>query len=744
MQQINLKNKASCQKDGIIYFNIKIFKMRLKRSTRRFMVFYLGFLTLLLVVWFASAASHIYGNDEVAPTAVNPTSSSPTISEPKPEPEPESVPSPASESKTISAPKPASRSAPAVRTPAVKPNSTSSSDDQPPAAPQSATPTVVTEPSPKPDKSPSTLETSQVFSLQLVQKNDVVTASGQGLSEFAYFVAGSKPVCSDGHQGRAFTAGRIVTALKHQQWICFRAKNSAQTYTYESWQVDLTSPTISISQFKDTISVNAHLSGLGKATVSESTWQKIKTPTAVEPVCATADFSKPSSITKGRGIVVNKNDNNKWLCYRVSSSLGVYGYAKYQLDYNAPTITVSVSTDGQTLTASTSATDLPSNPAWQKSSHNDRSNCHTATSFTPGRVVSNLVSNKYYCFSVADKVGNEGFVEFFNRQQASTYSPPSLPSRAPSIVLWLLQDGKVVKVDKSKSRNISRAAIKYFTSISYSDCSTSNTIATYKTYDAIKNNGVGGLGNNHWVCFKASKNSQVVFAQFQIDLTRPSFSLSQDRTTVAMSATSGLSGIGYFEASSEPPTTGASSCSDDKTSGWTADADGSITGVADNKWICFRAKNTIGVYGYAKLQVDLSKPSFTLSQDNTTVAMSTISNLTDIGYFQADSEPPTTGDSSCSDEKTTGWTADGDGSITGFADKKWVCFRAKNALNVYGYAKLQVDLSRPSFTLSQDNTTVAISAKSGLSDFAYFQANSDPPTTGATSCSDDKNDWLDS
>ena len=165
-----------------------------------------------------------------------------------------------------------------------------------------------------------------------------------------------------------------------------------------------------------------------------------------------------------------------------------------------------------------------------------------------------------------------------------------------------------------------------------------------------------------------------------------------------MSTTTNLSGIGYFEASSEPPTTGSTSCSDDKTSGWTANVYGSITDVEDNKWICFRAKNTRGVYGYAKLGVSLTRPSFTLSQDNTTVAMSTTTGLSGIGYFQANSEPPTTGATSCSDDKSTGWTADADGSISGIADGKWICFRAKNTVGVYAYDKLEVDLTKPSFT----------------------------------------------
>ena len=635
------------------------------------MSFYLSFLTLISGVWLSMAAVHIYGNDDSASAAASstsrPTLASKSIFE---------FISSESVAESLAAAPPISQPALAVDRPVAESDSTISANNQRLVSSSTTTPVATSESAVASASSANTSESSQTSSIQLVQKNDLVAATGQGLSGFGYFTASSKPVCSDDHQGQVFVAAQTATSLKHRQWVCFRAQNLGQTYIYELLQVDLTAPTISITQFKDSISVKTQLSGLGEVSVLESSWQKIKTSTETEPVCQAADFSNSKLVSNGKQITVSQADNNKWLCYRVSSSVSVYGYGKYQLDYNAPTIEISKSTNGQTLTASSKATDLPANPAWRKSS----SSCNTATSFTTGNVISNLAPNKYYCFSVSDKAGNEGFAEFFNHQQQTSSYKPATPAprssqstfrsaaqsaaqSSSSLELWLIQDNDVIKIDKSKSRNIAGAVIKYFTAISYTDCSADNIMVVYTTYDAVNNNGVGGLGNNQWVCFKASKNSQVVFVNFQIDLTTPSFTLSQDHTTVTMSTTANLSDIGYFQASSEPPATGLTSCSNDKTTGWTADSDGSITGIEDSKWICFRAKNTIGVYGYAKLKVNLSQPSFTLTQDNTTVTMSTTANLTDIGYFETNSEPPATGSTSCSDDKTTGWTADADGTI---------------------------------------------------------------------------------
>ena len=458
---------------------------------------------------------------------------------------------------------------------------------------------------------------SSTSKINLVQNSDVVTASGQNLTNFAYFITDAEPNCDDDRQTGDFTAGQIASGLQNKQWVCFRAQDSANNYAYRSMQVNLTSPTVDISQFKDKIKVVASVAGLKGVFVLEDTWQKFITSAETEPDCDNEDFQTSNQSTQGKEIAIDKTDNNRWVCYRVSNSLGVYGYDKYQLDYNAPTITISVSKDGKTLTASTAADDLPENPQWRKSGPNDSSGCNANTSFTAGNVINNIVVNKYYCFSVADKAGNEDYAEFFTEQRTS--APPGPPRPAISLV----QDNQVIKINQSNSQNLSSATLSYFTDTSNPDCSPSNTNASYTTYDLTNNAGVGGLNNNNWVCFRAALGSQVVYVKIQINLTKPSFTLTQDNDLIKITDTANISDFSYFEDISEPPNVGATSCSDDRTTGWISDSDGSVSGIADNQWICFRAKNSLNVYGYAKLEVDLTKPSFSLSQDKTTVAMST-------------------------------------------------------------------------------------------------------------------------
>ena len=46
--------------------------------------------------------------------------------------------------------------------------------------------------------------------------------------------------------------------------------------------------------------------------------------------------------------------------------------------------------------------------------------------------------------------------------------------------------------------------------------------------------------------------------------------------------------------------------------------------MTDGHYACFRAKNSLGVYGYAKQQIDLTTPTITLSQDQNSVNASAI------------------------------------------------------------------------------------------------------------------------
>ena len=565
-------------------------------------------------------------------------------------------------------------------------------------------------------------------SFTLSQDDDTVAMSTTtNLSDIGYFQSNLEPPttgptsCSDDKTtGWSSDADGSISGIADNKWICFRAKNSLNVYGYAKLKVDLTRPSFTLSQDNDTVamSTTANLSDIGYFEASS------EPPTTGATSCSDDKTTGWSSDADGS---IADVEDNKWICFRAKNDLGIYGYAKLEVDLTKPSFTLSQDNDTVAMSTTTNLSSIGYFQANLEPPTIGSTSCsdHKTTGWSSDAdgSISGIAHNKWICFRAKNNLGVYGYAKI-----GVDLSKPSFT---------LSQDNQTVAM--STTTNLSN--IGYFEANSKPPSTGSTSCSDDKTagWTADADGSISDIAEGKWICFRAKNTVGIYgYAKLGVDLTKPSFTLSQDNTTVAMSTTANLTGIGYFQASLEPPSTGSTSCSDDKTSGWTADSDGSITNVEDNKWICFRAKNTRGVYGYAKLGVSLTRPSFTLSQDNTTVAMSTTTNLSSIGYFQANSEPPTTGATSCSDDKSTGWTADSDGSITDVEDGKWICFRAKNTVGVYGYAKLGVDLTKPSFTLSQDNTTVAMSTITNLSGIGYFQASAEPPTTGLTSCSDDK------
>ena len=565
-------------------------------------------------------------------------------------------------------------------------------------------------------------------SFSLTQDNDtVVMSTTSNLSGIGYFEASSDPgttgasSCSDDKTtGWTADSDGSIDDVEDNKWICFRAKNTRGVYGYAKLEVDLTPPSFSLSQDNTTVamSTTTGLTGI-------SYFQDNSEPPATGVTSCSDD--KTSGWTADSDGSITGIADGKWICFRAKNNLGVYGYAKLQVDLTKPSFTLTQDNDTVAMSTTTNLSGIGYFEASSEPPTTGATSCSddktTGWTADSDGSIADVEDNKWICFRAKNTRGVYGYA-----QLEVDLTPPSFS---------LSQDNDTVAM--STTTNLS--SIGYFQANSEPPSTGATSCSDDKTtgWTADADGSIDDVEDNKWICFRAKNNLGVYgYAQLEVDLTPPSFSLSQDNTTVAMSTTTNLSGIGYFQANSEPPSTGATSCSDDKTTGWTADSDGAISGIADNKWICFRAKNNLGVYGYAKLEVDLTPPSFSLSQDNDTVAMSTTSNLTGIGYFEASSEPPTTGATSCSDDKTSGWTADADGSIDDIENDQWVCFRAKNNLGVYGYAKLEVDLTKPSFILSQDNTTVAMSTTTGLSGIGYFEASSEPPATGITSCSDDK------
>ena len=392
------------------------------------------------------------------------------------------------------------------------------------------------------------------------------------------------------------------------------------------------------------------------------------TPSSTDPTCSSASYGSAGSAENT--VAITSTDNNKYVCFRVKNNLGVFGYKKYQIDYNPPTITVNRNAY-QLIGTSTDITTVDDSTWFNNGPHNtEPSACATTTGYQSGKTINNAQMHKYYCFKVSDNSGNIGYLSY-------TIIGPALT---------LTQDNTTVTVTSADGSTLTD--YKYFT-----QASKPTNCGLAKTSGWTSGTSVTNLSHNTWVCFAAKDNTNIYgFGLLQVDLTKPTITLTQDYKTVTATGTN-LSDYKYFVQTTNP------TCDATKTTGWTSGT--SKTNLGHGNWICFTAKNNLGVYGFAEVMVNLTQPTITLTQDGQTVS-ATGNSLSDYKYFTSTTNP------TCDISKTTGWTS---GTSKGsLADDAWICFTAKNNLGVYGFAELEVDLTAPVVSTTQNQTKAQATA----------------------------------
>ena len=556
--------------------------------------------------------------------------------------------------------------------------------------------------------------------LTLTQDNTTVTATGTDLTGFAYFDNGTTdPTCDATNTTATWTTGTSATALDDNDWVCFKAKNSLGVYGYGKIEVDLTAPVITISQDQD--SVDAAATMAGSATIVSTTWAHT-TLSATDPTCSSTTYNTAGS--SENTVSITSTDNNKYVCFRVKNSVGVFAYKKWTVDYNPPT--VSVSQNGSTLTATSSASDLPTTPDWQQAGPHDASDCDSSTTgFSSGSTVTSASGGKYYCFRVTDRAGNNGYGEILVNLSAPT--------------LTLTQDNTTVT-----ATGTDLTGFAYFDNgTTDPTCDATNTTATWTTGTSAT-----ALDDNDWVCFKA-KNSLGVYGygKIEVDLTAPVITISQDQDSVDAAATVSGSTINSSTwAHSTPSSTDPTCSSATYNTAGSSENSHSITSADNDEYICFQVKSSLGVPGYKKYQVDYNPPTVSVSQNGSTLtATSSASDLpTTPDWQQAGPH-----DASDCDSSTTGFSSGS--TVTSASGGKYYCFRVTDKAGNHGYGEILVNLSAPTLTLTQDNTTVTATG-TGLTGFAYFKSSSDPTCdssntsstytsgTSATSMTDDQ--WV--
>ena len=462
----------------------------------------------------------------------------------------------------------------------------------------------------------------------------------------------------------------------------------------------------------------------GQTPIMPASWQNNhSSATTISSTCdSTVSFGATSN--SANIVTAASADNQKWICFRAKNKKGVYSYANQQVNLS---VIITLTQSGNQRVSASATTTLGASiksDSWQyfKTSNSTAPDCDSSATFTNLTTADKSVAitlndvGKWLCFRVQNSNDVYGY---------ESYQIVAKP------ILILTQDNTTVTATSS---GLSGNDFAYFVSTSNPDCSDNNETAVY-----IQGSSATNMTTSQWVCFRGDQNSNQIYgyAKLQLDLTPPVLNLTQTNATMTASGVN-LTDFAYFISEIDPD------CSDANTTD-TYTLGSSATGLVANRWVCFKAKNQKGVYGWQERKfveqttnppsnpitpTTTAAPTLVLTQvDNTVTATATEAN--GFAYFISETDPD------CSDANTTGVYTDGQ-RASNLKDKQWVCFKAKNSQDVYGYAKIQVSLISEPVTTAESVqlilTQVGNSVKArgaNLTQFAYFISETDPDCSDA-------------
>ena len=476
-----------------------------------------------------------------------------------------------------------------------------------------------------------------------------------------------------------------VTGADDNKWVCFKAKNAVGVASYSKYQITATAE-VTFSQNLTQVIASANIPSGRTETVDADSWQNFKTASSVAPNCNWLDTFGAAS-GSANTVSITSSENNYWVCFRVKNSVGVYSYAKYQIDYNPPVIDISKS--GTTITATSTATDLPTSPVWKRSGPNDTSDCDSDTSLTSGNSFDDVVDGKYYCFSVTDRLGYIGYGEVQIGQEPIITVVQNLNSQGDTIV--------------ATASGVVNASWQNFktTSSTTPNC---NWQDTFGNSSSLANTvPVTSSEDSYWVCFRVKDSNNIYsYAKHQIDYSPPTIIISKHEATISASTTAT-----DLPASPVWKRFGPNDVSD-------CDSDTSLTGgnsfddVVDGKYYCFSVTDKQGHIGYGEIQIG-QEPIITVvqnlnSQGDTIVA--TASGVVSDSWQNFKTTGSSTPD--CSPQGQFGVASDSANTvnITSADNNRWICFRVRNSNNIYSYSKYQIDYNPPQISIARSGTII--------------------------------------
>ena len=506
---------------------------------------------------------------------------------------------------------------------------------------------------------------------------------------------------SDCDASTTFTSGDRfdipVGARPTGKYYCFSVTDENGNRGFGEIKVGVTDPILSVSQTKGSPNkISAGVSNHSSIDVDTDSWQSFKTSDATEPNCDSDDkalFGTASSTADE--VTTTSSDNGEWACFRVKTDDNIYGYAKQEIDYDAPSIQIALES-ATSITATSDATDLPASPVWQKSGPHNSSDCDSSTTgFTTGNSLNSVVISKYYCFKVTDKNDNDGYAEIQipNAPIITITQNRGTSSDTISATAWTFSaDG------------VASASWKHFIDISSEpNCDANDSFNS--TGNTITN--IVSIHNGQWVCFKVkndNNNDEYGYAKYQVDLNGPTIYISQVGTTIT--AHTDTTDLPSTPAWKKTAARNASDC-DAATSGFSSG--NSITGVQSAEYYCFKLADKIGNEGFGEIEIG-EAPVLSLTQSQSDInASATTTGTLDNDSWQFFKTPNIYAPTCDQDDQAQFGSASSSGNTTTIQsseNNRWICFRVKNSNNVYGYYRHQIDYNPPVVNVSKVGTTL--------------------------------------
>ena len=282
-----------------------------------------------------------------------------------------------------------------------------------------------------------------------------------------------------------------LTAADNGSYFCFRVADKVKNVAYARYAVnnidDDSIPKIDILQTKLVI-----IASSADRDIDASSWRYALAPS--EPHC---DLGNKLTFTKNSG-ALNKVDLSKvsktytWVCFKVSDKTGNEGFAKVEIDRTAPTILIKQ--NNVTLVVSSTDEDLNTR-SWAYAKSDDDLNCKSADfnklDFSSQKISFDLTvadSNKYFCFKVSDKVGNDAF-------KKTRIAPMDMS--AP--VIKLSQTNNVLSASATK---VDDSSWQYARSRNDLNCSKTGQLSFSAASASNKRLAVSAADNGYWYCFK--------------------------------------------------------------------------------------------------------------------------------------------------------------------------------------------------------------------------------------------------